>query len=82
MNILVFQNKKEEINKIKYKNIIYQICGESIIMDIIDYNKLIISECKNGHNIENILLDKFENTQKKYRVKIKCELSKNNNKSN
>ena len=86
MSILVLQNeniyKEEEKNDIiKSKEIICPKCGENIRMDIIDY-KITLYECKNRHKIENILLDKFEKTQKIDRVKIKCDLCKDNNKSN
>ena len=50
-------------NMIKSKNIICPECKENIKMDIIDY-KVNLFDCKNGHKIENILLDEFEETQK------------------
>ena len=50
-------------------------------MDIIDY-KINLHDCKNGHKIENILLDHFENTQFINTINIKCELCKNADKSN
>ena len=85
MSIIVFKNenldKEEENDIIKSKEIICPECRENIRMDIIDY-QIKLHECKNGHKIENILLEKFEDTQKIDRVKIKCELCKDNNKSN
>ena len=85
MNILVFENeiKEEEEVKdiIKSKDIICPICGESIKIDIKDY-KITLFECKNKHIIDNILLDEFENTQNIDNKKIKCEICKNNDKSN
>ena len=84
MSILVTKkeniDKEEENDIIKSKDIICPKCGESIRMDIIDY-KITLYECKNGHKIENILLDKFVNTQKIDRAKIKCEICKEKNKS-
>ena len=85
MSILVYKNEfidnKGENDIIKSKEIICPKCGESIRMDIINY-KIRLYECKNGHKIENILLDKFEDTQKIDRVKIRCELCQDNNMSN
>ena len=46
----------------KLKNIICPECHESIRMDIKEY-KINLSKCKNGHNIENILFNEFEETQ-------------------
>ena len=48
-------------------------------MDIIDY-KINIYECKNGHKIENILLNEFEETQNIDRNNIICNICKKNNK--
>ena len=85
MCILVYKNEfidnEGENEIIKSKEIICPKCGESIRMDIINY-KIRLYECKNGHKIENILLDKFEDTQKIDRVKIRCELCQDNNMSN
>ena len=50
--------KQKEVIK-KSKNIICPECHESIRMDINEY-KINLSKCKNGHNIENILLNEFE----------------------
>ena len=49
-------------------------------MDIIDY-KVNLFDCKNGHKIENILLDEFEETQKIDLNNIICDICKKNNKS-
>ena len=85
MNILVYSNEldknNEKENKIKSKDVICTECGESIKMDIIDY-KIILSECKNKHTIENILLDEFEDIQKINISDIKCEICKKCNKGN
>ena len=85
MNILVFKNeieeeKEEQKNIIKSKDIICPECSESIKFQIIDY-KIKLSECKNGHTIDKILLNEFEKTQYINNKKIKCELFNNNNKS-
>ena len=38
-------------------------------------------ECKNGHKMENILLNEFEETQNIDRTNIKCNICNKNNKS-
>ena len=38
-------------------------------------------ECKNGHKMENILLNEFEETQNIDLSHIKCDICKKNNKS-
>ena len=86
MNIVVFKNeieeeKEEEKDIIKSKDVICPECGESIKFEIIDY-KIKLSECKNGHIIDNILLNEFEKTQYINNKEIKCEICNNNNKSN
>jgi len=82
MNILVFKNeeKEEEKDIIKSKDIICPECGESIKFEIINY-KIKLSECKNGHTIDNILLNEFEKTQYINNKEIKCEVCNINNKS-
>ena len=82
MNILVYESEMEVKEKdiIKSKNIICPECKENIKMDIIDY-KINIYECKNGHKMENILLNEFEETQRIDRANIVCNICKKNNKS-
>ncbi len=65
---------------VKSKIIICPKCKENIKMDIKDY-KIRLYECKNGHDIENILLDEFEETQNIDRKQIICEICHENNKS-
>ena len=81
-NILVIKNemKKEEKDIIKSKDVICPECGESIRFEIINY-KIKLFECKNGHKINNILLNEFEKTQYINNKEIKYEKN-NNNKSN
>ena len=43
-------------------------------------NKKLNYECKNGHNINNILLDEFEDAQYIDESKIICDECKDNNK--
>ena len=69
--------KKKEI--IKSKNIICPECKENIRMDIKEY-KINLSKCKNGHNIENILFNEFEETQNINLTEITCDICKKINK--
>ena len=68
MTILVI-DYQEQISKTenkyakKPKIIVCPECKENIKIDIIDF-KINLYECKNGHKIENILLNEFEETQK------------------
>ena len=74
----------EELNKnkiIKSKNIICPICKENIGIKVEDY-KIKLYECKNKHIVNNILLEKYEDTQYIDISKIKCEICKEKNKSN
>ena len=65
---------------IKSNYIICPQCGENIKYKINDY-KIYLYECKNGHRMNNILLNEFEKTQIIDISKIKCEECKENNKS-
>ena len=49
-------------NKYKTEDILCPKCGENIFLRIKDY-KINLYGCKNGHNIKDILLAKFENTK-------------------
>ena len=82
MSILVYDNHTEIKNKdvIKSKNVICPKCKECIKMDIKDY-KINLKECQNGHNIENILLNEFEGTQKIDLKKIVCDICHQSDKS-
>ena len=71
----------DNININKSKDIICPICKEICKYDIKDY-KIKLYECKNGHIIDNIKLDDFNNTQKMDISKIKCDKCNNNSKSN
>ena len=80
MNIQIIngENINENNNKIKSKEIICPICGEDIRIKYNEY-KIELYECKNGHNINNILLDEFEDTQYIDESKIICDECKENN---
>jgi len=63
MNIQIINEENNNNNiKIKSKEIICPKCGEDIRIKFNEY-KIELYECKNGHNINDILLDEFENTQ-------------------
>ena len=65
INILVFDinnNNNEIKNKREYKDIICPYCREMCVIEINDY-KINLNKCDNKHNINNILLDEFNNTQ-------------------
>jgi len=81
MNILVTNNEnKSENKKIISNDIICPECNENILIDIKDF-KINLYECKNKHKINNILLNKYEETQKIDLNKIICDIC-NNNKGN
>ena len=82
INIIV--NSIDDIknnNLIKSKYIICPECKENIRFRIKDY-KIKLYDCKNGHNIDNILLEEYENTQNIDISKIICNICNKNNKSN
>jgi len=83
INILVYEKYKTIINKKKLllKEIICPICQENIFMKINNY-KINLSQCKNGHNKNNILLKEFNNIQNIDISKIICDICKIKNKSN
>ena len=83
MEILVTKIEEEQnnIKEIISKDIICPICKENILIDIKDY-KINLNKCKNNHNNENILLNKFEDTQKIKLNDIKSNICEINNKSN
>ena len=83
INILVYENNKTIINKkeIKLKEIICPKCQESILMKINNY-QINLNQCKNGHNINNILLKEFNSMQNNEISKIICDICKIKNKNN
>ena len=62
MNILVSENNKTIIkdNIINPKEIICPKCNENILIKIDEY-KINLFNCKNNHEINNILLSEYEN---------------------
>ena len=86
MNILVIEFNENNIpnkdeNKIPSKEIICPKCNENILIKINEY-KLNLFNCKNNHEINNILIKEFENIEKIDISKIICNKCKTNNKSN
>ena len=73
------EEDEEKKTLIQSKHIICPKCQENICFIINDY-KIYLSNCKNRHRINSILLDEFEKTQKIDLQKIICN-SCNNNKS-
>ena len=81
MNILVYdenENIKSE-NNYQSKEIICPECKENILIKLKNY-KIDLYDCKNGHINNNILLNKFENTQNIDISKIICNICKIKNK--
>ena len=77
---IINENDNKINSLIKSKYIICSKCKENIRFKIEDY-KILLYECKNGHEINNILLDEYENTQYIDISKIKCEQCLIKNKS-
>ena len=80
MNILVYSNDtlKSSINGgiIKSKEVICPQCKENCLIEIKDY-KIKLYGCKNGHVLDNILLNEFQNLQNINENEIVCNKCKN-----
>ena len=74
INILVNENNEtiKKDNIIKSKEIICPECKENILIKIDEY-KINLFNCKNNHNINNILLNEYENIEKIDISKIICD---------
>ena len=83
MNILVNENIKTIIkdNIIKSKEIICPKCNENILIKINEY-KINLFNCKNNHEINNILLNEYEKLEKIDISKIICGNCQIKNKNN
>jgi len=83
MNILVNENNKTIIkeNIITSKEIICPKCYENILIKINEY-KINLFNCKNSHEINNILLNEYDKIEKIDISKIICDNCKIMNKSN
>jgi len=82
MNIQIINDVNINDNNIniKSKQIICPECGEDIRIKFNEF-KINLYECKNRHNINDILLDEFESTQYIDESKIICDECKRNNKN-
>ena len=83
MNIIVTNNSqgKSDTRKVISKDIICPDCKENILINIENF-KINLQGCKNNHAINNILINRFEETQKINLSEIICEVCKRNNKGN
>ena len=72
------QNKKDSLFKSKY--IICPLCKQSSIIKMEDF-KINLSDCKEGHKVDKITLDKFEEGQKIDYEKIECQTCKEKKRS-
>ena len=85
MSILAYEiiELEEDSNKtiINSKYIICPECKEICKMSIKNYS-ISIFDYKNGHEIKNLSIDEFEESQKIDLSKIICDKCKKNNKSN
>jgi len=71
--------EKEGKNLVQSKEIICPECKENCFLNIENY-KISLNGCKNKHKINNIFLNKFQNTQFTDEYKILCEDCKDTNK--
>ena len=72
-------NIKREVIK-HSKDIICPECGENCLLSIDKY-KLSLNNCKNGHNLTNILFEEYFDIQKINELTILCNDCKKNNKA-
>ncbi len=76
IKFIVYRKKQINQQLIKSKEPIYPICRDNIIIKIKDY-KIYLYDCKNNHIINDVLLNKYENTQKiiDKRLCDKCKIN-------
>ena len=80
-NQIIDDNQYKKPTIIKSKEIICPNCGEIAKIKIKNY-KIIIFDCKNNHETNNLFLNEYENTQNIDLSTIVCDECKKNNKSN
>ena len=85
IRVLVYQMNENvpplvSSTKTKSKFIMCPTCKESSIINF-ENDKIYLSKCRNGHQLKNIFLNEFEETQKYDMTIIKCQICKNKNKS-
>ena len=73
------QNQNGKINFESSKEIICPKCGTNCLINANGY-KITFYECKNGHKLDDILLDEFQKSQNVDRTKIICDNCKEINK--
>jgi hypothetical protein len=77
INDTMIENKEKTVKE--YKDIICPECGNICLLDIKDY-KIMLKKCVNNHSTENILLDEFNDLQKKKDLNVVCNnCNKNKN---
>ena len=83
INIIVnkIENDSNENKEIESKDVTCPECKENALIDFNNY-KIKLYDCKNKHNINNIIFNKFEESQKIDISKIICDICEINNKSN
>ena len=79
INEHINEEDKNNSHQILSKEIICPECKENTLLGIKDF-KIILQRCKNGHKINDILLHKFEESQKIDSSKIICQICKKTNK--
>ena len=83
INILVYEKSENSIiineGKIKSKEIICPLCKENCKIKINDY-RIKLFDCKNRHEINNILLDEYNNGQNINELDIICNICNKKNK--
>jgi len=80
MEILVNDNKGSIKEKKMKTEIVCPKCNENILIKIDEY-KISLVDCKNSHEINNILLNEIENVEKIDSSKIICDICKKNSMS-
>ena len=83
MNIIVYKEEETDtgIIKIKSKDIVCPICKESCFFNFDDF-KISLHGCKYNHKKNNMILNKYENTQLIDISVIICNVCKKNNRGN
>ena len=74
---LISNEENNDLNNIISKDIICPECKENILIDISDF-KIKLYECKNNHIFNNILINKYYETQK-IKNNIECSICNKNN---
>ena len=82
--IVIVQSIEEDDNQVVYVDSLEVICPECKEPCIfqIDNFRIKLSNCKNGHIVNNVKLKEFKNKQKINYTNIICDICKNNNKGN